>query len=406
MDAVEHVIWQQKPDIVLLQESDTMHMIHGNVDMVQYLATWLGMHAWSSPPARHQSWGCAILSRFPLLSASPSQSLPSPHGELACFQHAVILLGAGNMLPGGGNMVTSSGAAAGGNQTSGVVSGYPVHIMNAHFSDLEVDIRLEAERAASLVRSVLQTGKGGKEGGGEEGVKEDGAEREERRTQEEGLQGGMETAGELSGEISGESGDVVDGTADAPSRSPAHDVLEAESGTAAGGAAATAEATGTAAKSSLFSSMEAASSAAALDVTEETSHSQAASASQEAPAPTSTTNHPLASSLPSTPTPPPTPAPFHSLAPTALIFGGDFNLPPLSPPYLTLLSSGLIDTEAEKMGAWKSMGDRDPGAGYVFVSRGNVECEAWAEPRYDQRKTSDGYPVVVDVRVTLPAAAV
>ncbi|CAI7928862.1 unnamed protein product [Closterium sp. NIES-54] len=511
MDAVEHVIWQQKPDIVFMAGSwgCSIHpraLITSpypplnplrSLPQVQYLATWLGMHAWSSPPTRHQSWGCAILSRFPLLSASPSQSLPSPHGELACFQHAVILLGAGNMLPGGGNMVTSSGAAAGGNQTSGVVSGYPVHIMNAHFSDLEVDIRLEAERAASLVRSVLQTGKGGKEGGGEEGVKEDGAEREERRTQEEGLQGGMETAGELSGEISG---DVVDGTADAPSHSPAHDVLEAESRTAAGGAAATAEATGTAAKSSLFSSMEAASSAAALDGTEESageeealedpvsgaegeaavasqaaqagetqvaetaeaagssaaasafvagsaegealaegnaaigpegawepegaagsvaaptslaashsqpaSHSQAASASQEAPAPTSTTNHPLASSLPSTPTPPPTPAPFHSLAPTALIFGGDFNLPPLSPPYLTLLSSGLIDTEAEKMGAWKSMGDRDPGAGYLFVSRGNVECEAWAEPRYDQRKTSDGYPVVVDVRVTLPAAAV
>ncbi|CAI5533341.1 unnamed protein product [Closterium sp. Naga37s-1] len=225
-----------------------MHMIHGNVDMVQYLATWLGMHARSAPPARHQSWGCAILSRFPLLSASPSQSLPSPHGELACFQHAVILLGAGNMLPGGGNMVTNRGAAGWGNQTSGVVSGYPVHIMNAHFSDLEVDIRLEAERAASLVRSVLQAGKGGEH--------------------------------------------------------------------------------------------------------------------------------------------------------------GDFNLPPLSPPYLTLLAPGLVDSEAERMGAWKSMGDRDPGAGYVFVSRGNVECEAWAEPRYDQRKTSDGYPVVVDVRVTLPAAAV
>ncbi|CAI5984511.1 unnamed protein product [Closterium sp. NIES-64] len=287
LDAIEHVIWQQKPDIVLLQESDTMHMIHGNVDMVQYLATWLGMHAWSAPPARHQSWGCAILSRFPLLSASPSQSLPSPHGELACFQHAVILLGAGNMLPGGGNMVTNRGAAGWGNQTSGVVSGYPVHIMNAHFSDLEVDIRLEAERAASLVRSVLQAGKGGEHGAGGEGEKEDKAEREERRTQEVGFPRGMGTAGELSGGLA-----------------------------------------------------------------------------------------------------------------------GDFNLPPLSPPYLSLLAPGLVDSEAERMGAWKSMGDRDPGAGYVFVSRGNVECEAWAEPRYDQRKTSDGYPVVVDVRVTLPAAAV
>ncbi|CAI5970953.1 unnamed protein product [Closterium sp. NIES-65] len=295
LDAIEHVIWQQKPDIVLLQESDTMHMIHGNVDMVQYLATWLGMHAWSAPPARHQSWGCAILSRFPLLSASPSQSLPSPHGELACFQHAVILLGAGNMLPGGGNMVTNRGAAGWGNQTSGVVSGYPVHIMNAHFSDLEVDIRLEAERAASLVRSVLQAGKGGEHGAGGEGEKEDKAEREERRTQEVGFPRGMGTAGELSGGLAGE--------------------------------------------------------------------------------------------LPGEPS-------------------GDFNLPPLSPPYLSLLAPGLVDSEAERMGAWKSMGDRDPGAGYVFVSRGNVECEAWAEPRYDQRKTSDGYPVVVDVRVTLPAAAV
>ena len=102
-----------------------MHPIHGNVDMVQFLSTWLPFHSLASPPVRSQSWGCAILSRHPFVAAAPSWKLPSPAGEIPCFQHAGISVG-----------------------------GRLIHLINAHFGDVESDISLQAESAAAAVKGI------------------------------------------------------------------------------------------------------------------------------------------------------------------------------------------------------------------------------------------------------------
>ena len=77
-----------------------------------------------------------------------------------------------------------------------------------------------------------------------------------------------------------------------------------------------------------------------------------------------------------------------------LVLAGDFNSAPLSPQYMEIVSAGLNDARVELHGQWKSPAERDPGAGLVFVSHA-LNCTKWVEPNYDQRKTADGYPVVV-----------
>lgn len=57
-------------DLVALQESDTARLTSGNLDLVGYLAERLGYHAYYGPPTRDQSFGIALLSRYPLLQAS------------------------------------------------------------------------------------------------------------------------------------------------------------------------------------------------------------------------------------------------------------------------------------------------------------------------------------------------
>ncbi|GAQ78361.1 Catalase [Klebsormidium nitens] len=126
--AIQNVIRDQKPHFVMLQETDTMRIIQGNRDMVDYLSLGLRMYALATPPTRKNTWGCAMLSRFPFKSAT-WEVLPSENGEAACFQHATVQVGT---------------------QT--------LHLMNTHFGEDDRDRTAQARAVAEHIREALQTG--------------------------------------------------------------------------------------------------------------------------------------------------------------------------------------------------------------------------------------------------------
>lgn len=76
-------------DIIGLLESDTQRLIMGNRDLTQHLAEDLGMYADYGPGPNKHTWGCALLSKFPILN-STHHLLPSPVGELAPLIHATL----------------------------------------------------------------------------------------------------------------------------------------------------------------------------------------------------------------------------------------------------------------------------------------------------------------------------
>lgn len=69
-------------DVVGLLESDTQRIIMGNRDFTQYIAEELGMYVDYGPGPDQHTWGCALLSKFPIVN-STHHLLPSPVGELA-----------------------------------------------------------------------------------------------------------------------------------------------------------------------------------------------------------------------------------------------------------------------------------------------------------------------------------
>jgi len=69
-------------DVIGLLESDLQRIIMGNRDMTQFLAEDLGMYADFGPGPNKHTWGCALLSKFPIVN-STHHLLPSPVGELA-----------------------------------------------------------------------------------------------------------------------------------------------------------------------------------------------------------------------------------------------------------------------------------------------------------------------------------
>lgn len=69
-------------DVVGLLETDLQRIIMGNRDMTQYLAEDLGMYVDVGPGPNKHTWGCALLSKFPIIN-STHHLLPSPVGELA-----------------------------------------------------------------------------------------------------------------------------------------------------------------------------------------------------------------------------------------------------------------------------------------------------------------------------------
>ncbi|CAO3655612.1 unnamed protein product [Mucor fragilis] len=76
-------------DVVGLLESDTMRIIMGNRDWAQSIAEELGYYVDFGPASMKHTWGCLMLSKFPILK-SEHHLLPSPVGELACAIHATL----------------------------------------------------------------------------------------------------------------------------------------------------------------------------------------------------------------------------------------------------------------------------------------------------------------------------
>jgi hypothetical protein len=83
------VIKELELDVVGLIESDLQRIIMGNRDTTQFLAEDLGMYVDYGPGPNKHTWGCALLSKFPIVN-STHHLLPSPVGELAPAIHATL----------------------------------------------------------------------------------------------------------------------------------------------------------------------------------------------------------------------------------------------------------------------------------------------------------------------------
>lgn len=83
------LIKEMELDVIGLLESDLQRIIMGNRDSTQYLAEELGMYADAGPGPNKHTWGCALLSKFPIIN-STHHLLPSPVGELAPAIHATL----------------------------------------------------------------------------------------------------------------------------------------------------------------------------------------------------------------------------------------------------------------------------------------------------------------------------
>ncbi|KAK3813176.1 MAG: calcofluor white hypersensitive protein [Benniella sp.] len=76
-------------DVIGLLESDLQRIIMGNRDLTQFLSEDLNMYADYGPGPTKHTWGCTMLSKFPI-KRSTHHLLPSPKGELACAIHATL----------------------------------------------------------------------------------------------------------------------------------------------------------------------------------------------------------------------------------------------------------------------------------------------------------------------------
>lgn len=70
-------------------ESDTERPFIGNRDVPLMVAEELNYYLDYGPSPRNHTWGCAMLSKFPIVR-SQHYLLPSPEGELACAIHATL----------------------------------------------------------------------------------------------------------------------------------------------------------------------------------------------------------------------------------------------------------------------------------------------------------------------------
>ena len=86
---MESLLRESELDVVGLLESDQQRIIMGNRDSTQQLAENLGMWVDAGPGPNKHTWGCALLSKFPIVN-STHHLLPSPVGELAPAIHATI----------------------------------------------------------------------------------------------------------------------------------------------------------------------------------------------------------------------------------------------------------------------------------------------------------------------------
>jgi len=75
-----------------LVESDSMRPFNGNRDLVEYLEEHLHMYSDYGSSTMNDTWGCALLSVYPILRAD-RYNQPSPDGEIACLIDASLDVG-------------------------------------------------------------------------------------------------------------------------------------------------------------------------------------------------------------------------------------------------------------------------------------------------------------------------
>ncbi|EAL69800.1 hypothetical protein DDB_G0275039 [Dictyostelium discoideum AX4] len=121
---VTKVIKDHGANIIGLLESDLSRVMTSNRDLVEWIATELHMYSDFGPEPSRNTWGCALLTIFPIIS-SDRVILPSPEGELACLIDAVLLI----------------------DET-------PVNVIVTHFGNTEdvLDRKLQTEGAAAIVK--------------------------------------------------------------------------------------------------------------------------------------------------------------------------------------------------------------------------------------------------------------
>lgn len=82
-----------------LVETDGARTVFGNRDIVEYLEEELHLYSDFGPSSAQNTWGCALLSAYPIVRSERYESLssvlnfqslilPSPEGELACLVSA------------------------------------------------------------------------------------------------------------------------------------------------------------------------------------------------------------------------------------------------------------------------------------------------------------------------------
>lgn len=86
---MRNLIQELEVDVIGFLESDTQRVIMGNRDLTQQIAEELGYYADFGPGPNQHTWGCCLLSKFPILN-STHHLLPSPVGELAPAIHATL----------------------------------------------------------------------------------------------------------------------------------------------------------------------------------------------------------------------------------------------------------------------------------------------------------------------------
>jgi endonuclease/exonuclease/phosphatase family metal-dependent hydrolase len=117
------------PDVIGLLETDMARVFMGNRDLVEFLSETFHYHYSDYGPAtRLSTWGCAVLSRYPILRADQI-ILPSPDGELACLVDVTI-----------------------------DINGHPIDFLVTHFGVWEdpLDRKLQSEALAELVKTTKQ----------------------------------------------------------------------------------------------------------------------------------------------------------------------------------------------------------------------------------------------------------
>lgn len=93
VDSLDRMVLHAKKTeagVIGLLESDSMHLVNGNRDMVEHMAYYTGFRYTDyGPTALDNTYGCGMISRYPIASVR-RYIMPSPLGELACMIHAVL----------------------------------------------------------------------------------------------------------------------------------------------------------------------------------------------------------------------------------------------------------------------------------------------------------------------------